>query len=91
MTGANEVIGANVANGIIFTIDTIVANETIGVIVNIATIVWPMYHHCLQWIVIVAICANVSTVAIGHHSRCQQLLLDILTFTWPRHGANGAI
>ena len=45
-------IVANVAIEIIFTIDPIVAIwaiVAIGIIVNIATIVWPMYHHCLQW------------------------------------------
>ena len=40
-----------------------------------------MDRHCLQWIVI---------GAIGHHW-CHQLLLDVLTFTSPRNGANGAI
>ena len=68
--GANEAVGANVANGIILTIYTIVAIETIvtitiSIIVNIATILWPMYHHCLRWIVIVTIGAIGATVAIG--------------------------
>ena len=40
---------------IIFSNNTIVA---IGIIVNIATIVWPMYHYCLQWTVIGANGAN---------------------------------
>ena len=67
--GAYESISAN---GIIFTIVAIGTIVTIGVIFNIAVIVSPMYHHCFQWIVIVAIVANVANVAIGHHW-CHQL------------------
>ena len=95
-TGADEAIGANFtinanvatfANETIFTIVAIRTIVAIGVIFTIGTIVWPMYHHCDQWIVIVA---NVATVAIGHHW-CHQLLLDIITLTSPRNGANGTI
>ena len=69
--GANNPTGAFVA---------------IGIIVAIGTIVWPMYHHCLQWIVIVTIGANVATVSIGHHW-CHQHrheMMPMEPFKW-RH------
>ena len=50
----------------------------------------PMYLHCLLWILIITIGANVATAAIGHHW-CQQLSWNISTSTSPQHGANGAI
>ena len=51
-----------IAIGVILTIGTIDAIETIVAISVIVTIVWPMYYHCLQWIVIVTIGANVAMV-----------------------------
>ena len=56
----------------------------------------PSYDQCIIivpngiWIVIVAIGANVATVAIGRRW-CHKLSLDVLTFTSPRNGAYGAI
>ena len=79
--GAIKAISANVANGIIFTI----ANR----------------HHCLHWNHCRRYCqhcmTNVSPMDIycRHCHQCchcrHKLSLNILTFTSPRNGANGAI
>ena len=49
ITGANDAISANVANGIIYTIIAIEIIVAIGIIFNIATIAWPICCHCRHW------------------------------------------